>query len=396
MIALEATFWTSEDFDFDSLFPYRGPPPDSSNSAGLWLGKMRRVKALIKNDRIASYLRAKTQWTFSTPSLLDCAILDIPDFLQTVREATLRMYQYDNLDQLSLCSQITKLTIAEVRIESIGLGKIHQSCPFLEELSFQLADHSLSSYSGTINDLSSLRSLIVALQWHTKAFPVDLIPLRSASTLTYLKLHSFVTISPEAKTALSTFPNITCLDFSPLTDDLFDGTMCDVIAELSSKLTIFVCDCCYFEDNPLPKVVRMFSSESLSQLTTLKIYFTSYEGCDDDEAAEIYKHYSYTVLQTITAALPCLEEFDARMYIEEDCCQMFAKWHNLKRLTLKLIWTRAERRDPGALIKRKVSGLTECIKKVFEGLEEKPLITVGLPYWIVILDVIDRHIGCDN
>ena len=154
MIALEAKFWTSKYFDFDSLFP-DDECSDSPDRALRWLRQMNRLKALIKNDRIAFHVDAKTQRTFSTHYLLDFAILNIPHFRQTVREVTLSMTVIYNLGQLSLCCHITDLNISAAGFESISLCQIPQSCPLLEELSIYFFD---LRYSGTINAISSLRS----------------------------------------------------------------------------------------------------------------------------------------------------------------------------------------------------------------------------------------------
>jgi hypothetical protein len=150
MIALEAEFWTSKYFDFDSLFPDDECSDLAFERALRWLGQMKRLQALIRNDRIAFHLDAKTQWTFSTHYLLDFAILNIPHFRQNVREIT--MTKDVGLGQLPLCYHITHLTIA-VFHESISLPQIPLSFPLLEELSIHFTD---LRYNGTINALSSL------------------------------------------------------------------------------------------------------------------------------------------------------------------------------------------------------------------------------------------------
>jgi hypothetical protein len=360
MIALEAEFWTSkiQDFDFDSLLPtLPAYPPGSYEDAELWLQR-NRIKALIKNDSISSRLGAKIRWTFSTFPLLDLAVLDIPDFRHTVREITLRMKKIEHLTQLSLCPRITKLNLSH-DVKSINLGQIHFSCPFLEELIVV----GLSNYSGTLNDLSTLRSLTIRTDPGYFELPIDLIPLHSTSTLTYLDLYDFDTISPEAKQALFTFLSLTHLSLLPLTDDV-----CDAIAELPTKLTSFNCLGIYPDCDALPpKVIKMLSSESLSRLTTLKLHI----GSDDWESAEAYKQYSYSVLQTITVALPSLEVFETQMCLEEDGCQMFGQWHGLKKLTVRL--------DSGGEVDpdERMAHITDCIRKVFDGWKEKPLISVS-------------------
>jgi hypothetical protein len=360
MIALEAEFWTSKHFDFDSLWRYTVDPSKAA------LAKTSRIKALVKNDEIASRLGQKTQWKFSSSYLLDCAILNIPDFVRNIREVDFYMDQ-DSLGQLSLCSRITKLTLSG---KSVNLGQIHQSCPFLAEFAFH---RWRSTYSGTINDISSLRSLNVEGSWVSyEAFPANLVPLRSASTLTHLKLTNFEKISPEARQLLSTFTNLTHLELTPLGND-----SSDIIAELSSKLTTFICDCSYFDENPLPKIQRMFCSESMSRITTLRIHFTSAEL--DDEDVKINKHYSYSVLEMITSALPRLEKFDVEMYIEVHWCQMFAKWRNLKRLTLRPLRSESEEAlwNPEKGMKY-ANELQDVFEGAFEGWEQKPLVTISL------------------
>jgi hypothetical protein len=124
---------------------------------------------------------------------------------------------------------------------------------------------------------------------------------------------------------------------------------------------------------PLKKVLRMFRSESLSRLTTLKFIVISNESCGDLDPS-LHKPYCYSILRTITTSLLYLENFDTEMYIEEDWCKMFAKWRSLKSLHLKYYGTELERRDDGDH-ERRVQ-LRDCIRKVFDGLEEKPVIFV--------------------
>jgi hypothetical protein len=354
MIALEAKFWTSKYFDFDSLFPDTDGF-DSFERALRWLGQMKRLQALIRNDRIAFHLDAKTQWRFSTHYLLDFAIFNIPHFRQNVREITMTE---PDLGRLPLCYHITHLNI-DVFHESISLPQIPLSFPLLEELSIHFTD---LRYYGTINALSSLRSLKISVR-QPLPFPVDLTPLHSASTLTHLNLASFTEITTEASPALSTFPNLTHLQWSPLYAD-----SCDSISNLSSKLTTFLCYYCPIENAPLQNVLRMFRSESLSRLTTLTFHISLY---DYQMYSSIeYRQYCYSILQTITASLPCIENFRAQIYIEEDWCQMFAKWRSLKSLHLLEVG-----RD-NSYLERRIQ-LTDCIRKVFDGLEEKPVCYFG-------------------
>jgi F-box domain len=364
MIALEAEFWTCRDFDFDSLFEWRRPL-DPFEAARKWLVEMNRVKALTKNNRITSHLGRKTQWTFSASYLLDFAILEIPHFRETVREITLCMPEaVKSFGKLSLCPHTTKLALSE-GVGSVDVGQIHLSCPFLEEL---VIGGSLTNYSGTLHDLSNLRSLVIHTRQAPGELPLDLIPLHSTSTLSHLELDG--RISPEAKKALSTFPNLTHFEILPLTAEI-----CDFIPELSSvKLTAFGCVWFSLKVPPLPKLMRMFCSESLSRLTTLKFHIIPYNL----ESTEAYKQYSHSILKTITLALPFLEEFYAQMYMEEDGCQMFRQWRSLKKLTLKL--ARAGEQVDCKALEKHMAHLTDCFRKVFEGVEEKPLILVSVEY----------------
>jgi hypothetical protein len=362
MIAMEAELWTSKDFDFDSIFPevMLVYPPDSYQDAQLWLLGMNRVKALLKNDIISSRLEAKIRWTFSAFPLLELAILDIPRFRHTVREITLEMKEVEHLGQLSLCHHITKLILSNSVI-SVNLGQIPLSCPLLEELEVLLP----SNYSGTLNDLSILRSLSIEAAIETENdLPIDLIPLHSTSTLTSLELLSFDKFSPDAKQALSTFSSLAHLSLAPLTNDV-----CDVLAELSAKLTSFDCGWIHPDDQPPPQVIRMLSSESLSRITTLKLYINP----EDWESTEAHQQYSYSVLQAITVALPSLEAFETQMHIAEDECQLFGQCLSLKRLILTL--SISSEVDP----EERTAQITDCIRKVFRG-AEKPLISVSYEF----------------
>lgn len=360
MIALEADFWTSqmEDFNFDSLLPNRplNHPPESYEDAQSWLLATNRFKALIRNASISSRLGAKIRWTFSTFFLLDLAIVDIPHFRETVREITLDMTEIKSLGQLSLCPSITKLTLSE-QVECITLNQIHLSCPLLEELVVLCR---LNKCFGTLKDLSNLRSLTVHAQGPNLKHPTRFLPIRSSSTLTYLELVGFE-ISPEAKQPFSIFTSLTDLSLSPLT-----ANFCDVIAELSTKLTSFSSE--IPEVTSLPKVIRMLSSESLRRLTTLKLHISPF-AC---ESANTYKQYSYSVLQIITVALPSLEVFHTQMYIEEDGCQMFGQCRSLKKLSLLL------GREEDSI--ERTAQIIELIREGFDGLEEKPSISVDYEF----------------
>lgn len=367
MAALEVEFWTSEDFDFDSLLPEGVYPNTPSRAAQTWYATMNRLNALLKNDRIASRLGAKTRWTFSNPTLLDFAILNIPNFRHTVREIKLPVR---GIAKLYLCSRITKLTLSEID-RRIRLVQIHESCPFLEELNIDYIDN----HSGTLNDLSSLQTLNIFYNGNTPV-GTGLIPLRSTSTLTHFTLTgNNATLTPEAMQVLSTFPNLTHLELDTLNNDT-----CDFMAALSSKLTFFACSYCHWENNSLPTVIRMFCSESLSRLTHLQ-FFISFDHSNENAPQQprfAMSQYNYEVLDTITTALPCIEECFAGIIVEENWCPMFARWRNLEELGLRNCFSILEGGGDEEVerLNRLNLYLQDCIRRVFDSWEDAPLISV--------------------
>jgi hypothetical protein len=360
MVALEAEFWIAEEFDFDSLFPpyvnadYAHRAPETGE---IWLAKMNRIRSLLKDETISRRLGAKTRWRFTTTYFFEFAMLDIPHFRQTVREVKLPAI---DVNKLSLCSCITKLTLYLPMDIPFDLGQIHKSCPVLEHLELS----GVHEYSGTLHDLCSLQSLRLTYWDGDELHQIHLVPLNSKSTLTSLCMHVYEEMNPEALQALSAFSNLRYLELGR-----FTGEICECISELSSKLETVIGHF-YMDSNPLQNVVRMLFSESLSRLTSLNI--TVEDGDPSGDSADIYKEYCCSILQTITLRLRFLEEFAAKMYLDPAWCQMLPTLRNLKRLDLKFYCLTEEDHDPELVMR-----LSEYVRKSFDGLEEKPVISVG-------------------
>jgi hypothetical protein len=321
MIALEDYRWFDQDFRFERLVTWRPSLPANRHHT------MKFVQALLDNEHLRDFLSRKTHWTITGFDLFSLLVINLPEFLRTVRAVTLDvgLATESMIDRLSLIHQLTELYLPRPNY-TVDLEAIDSACPMLENLHLGRMD----LFTSPLNSMANLRKLRID---GIPEFPFadGLIPHDSAATLTSLTLMEFHRIEEDLLDGpgFSEFRHLTHLEICPIHNDFWE-----IMPAIPSQLSTF-------------KVMVEISEESFEQMNLY--LFTA--GCfkrlrefhltfgDDNNwpwRTSVSQSYRKDIVNGIGSDLLMLTHLKLGMCVLPSWCKMLWRLTSLEQLTLIL------------------------------------------------------------
>ena len=318
MIALEDDRWLDKDFTFDRLVTSRRSLPAD------WLHKVKAIQALLADEHLRQSLSRKTHWTITDFDIFTLLVINLPQFLRTMRAVTVDVDDRtaDMVDRLSLFPRLIELHLV-TPIYAVDLEAIHRACPILESLYLDR----IEMYETPLHNLASLRELQIDCIFEL-SFSDGLIPHGSAATLTSLSLIRFTGIAPDVLEGpgLSQFRNLAHLEIRPM-----DSRFWDIMPAIPSHLLTFKILVEGSEKSLKQIIEKLFTADCFRRLRDLHLTFQ-----DDIRWQTLAQSYCKAIVKGIGSNLLMLTHLELGMCVFPSWCKMLQRLTRLKQLTLIL------------------------------------------------------------
>lgn len=384
-IADELPFWYNGYFRLQDIIPARRKWQTDDDGDQYQAGFLR---ILFKDPHLVRTLQRRKVWYFKNVDVLLAVIAHVPYFREQINSVILsfppsyrRGWKESSgkraIPNLALCTNLVSLELHAVTDpDELDLTLITDSLPLLERLRLLQCS---CDFTGTLRDASRLSELHIQGDVNDKVKDTDesLVPLSSASSLTYLALLENISDSypdhdvppriPYQNGALDIFTNLTSLYIHPFTEPLCDFLSSTSKLHLIHFRTSIIAP---FETAYFPRVIRMFSRPSFSKLESLRF------GVSDEVE---WTAYSAEITKAISTYLTGLEELVVGMDLDTTWCMWFSRCINLKRL----VWfsPAPDGHRSCADLQAISQAAEDMFIAAFERFEEKPIVRCPVAHY---------------
>ena len=331
LIVDDLDIWGQDDFDLTSQFwpPENGTPFEFA----------RIINNFLRDERLVYAISPRSVWEFTSIEVFFTILFNVPEMPLNTREIDLLDFEVGLGSAVHHLKRFTCVTDLSICVTSeatkaerlVDLDAIVRSCPLLQSLDLRM----LENYRGTLLNAANLRHLSLEFCDHFQRITSDLIPLKSAKTLTSFSIEHRDHYMDEfpGHALFEPFASLTEFTANCLTDKF-----CDILVNGKFLLSdLGVClRVAYMDGSSFQKVREVFFASSLEHLHILD-FTVEYDAAgrgenerDLDEMEPII--YAITGLRHLTY-------LRIRAGLRLSWCDRFARLRNLKYFYYSIIDT---------------------------------------------------------